>query len=42
MAQADNYQLSLEKQMFNERSVHVGFVVDKEAMGQGFLSNSAL
>jgi len=42
MARDDNCQLSLEKHIFNERSVHVGFVVDKVAMGQGFLSTSAL
>jgi len=42
MAQADNCRLLLEKHIFNERSVHVGFVVDKEAVGQGFLSTSTL
>jgi len=42
MAQADNCWLSLKKHIFNERSVHVAFMVDKEAMGQGFLSISAL
>jgi hypothetical protein len=42
MVQADNCRLSFEKHIFKERSVHVGFMVDKEAMGQGFLSTSAL